>query len=131
MHLVWVDATVPAGGARGKVMYATRAVGATIWTIREIDSALFGDPFTTTASLELVLDSVGNPHVAWVHYRTKELRFARWDGGAWARMDGTPGHDVLDTDVDYTSVGLIRFGGQFDYAACLSVNCLSNSAGLT
>jgi hypothetical protein len=28
-------------------------------------------------------------------------------------------------------VGLIRFGGQCDYAACLSVNCLSNSAGLT
>lgn len=28
-------------------------------------------------------------------------------------------------------MGLIRFGGQFDYAACLSVNRLSNSAGLT
>lgn len=28
-------------------------------------------------------------------------------------------------------LGLIRFGGQSDYAACLSVNCLSNSAGLT
>jgi hypothetical protein len=25
-------------------------------------------------------------------------------------------------------VGLIRFRGQFDYAACLSVNILSNSA---
>lgn len=29
------------------------------------------------------------------------------------------------------SLGLIRFRGQFDYAACLSVNRLSNSAGLT
>jgi hypothetical protein len=28
-------------------------------------------------------------------------------------------------------LGLIRVGGQFDYAACLSVNRLSNSAGLT
>ncbi len=28
-------------------------------------------------------------------------------------------------------LGLIRFGGQLDYAACLSVNRLSNSAGLT
>jgi uncharacterized membrane protein YraQ (UPF0718 family) len=28
-------------------------------------------------------------------------------------------------------LGLIRFRGQFDYAACLSVNHFSNSAGLT
>ena len=28
-------------------------------------------------------------------------------------------------------LGLNRSGGQFDYAACLSVNVLSNSAGLT
>ncbi len=29
------------------------------------------------------------------------------------------------------TLGLIGFRGQFDYAACLSVNILSNSAGLT
>jgi hypothetical protein len=29
------------------------------------------------------------------------------------------------------ALGLIRFGGRFDYAACLTVNIASNSAGLT
>ena len=32
---------------------------------------------------------------------------------------------------DVVVLGLIRLRGQFDYAACRSVNCLSNSAGLT
>jgi hypothetical protein len=39
--------------------------------------------------------------------------------------------DVPDRDPGPLELGLIRLGGQFDYAACRSVNCLSNSAGLT
>ena len=38
---------------------------------------------------------------------------------------------VIDAEGRRTGLGLIRFGGQSDYAACLSVNAFSNSAGLT
>jgi hypothetical protein len=43
-----------------------------------------------------------------------------------------PGPLRLETDTGRIAhLGLIRAGGQVDYAACLSRNFLSNTAGLT
>lgn len=101
VHLAWVDATAPEGA---RLIYATRAGGESSWTLRVLDPALLAGRNVTTASVELALDSAGNPHVAYLSAGRKELRYTRWDGAGWVRMNGTPGHDVVDADVDYTAV---------------------------
>jgi hypothetical protein len=42
--------------------------------------------------------------VAYVHFQSEQLRYTRWDGVGWGRMDGSAGYDVVDSDVAYTSV---------------------------
>ncbi len=63
--------------------------------------------------------------------RLEELLLGPAARAGGAREDAGGAQRFEPLDQLRSPLGLIRFRGQFDYAACLSVNILSNSAGLT
>jgi hypothetical protein len=95
-------------------MYATRAFSESQWTFLEVDSGLFDSELNTSAAVDIALDDQDRPNIAYTSYVTHELRYSRWDGTSWVRMDGMPGYDVLDLETDYVSPAqhfLIMHGG--------------------
>jgi hypothetical protein len=104
VHLLFFDAGATSGSYWGILRHAVKAKGSTNWVLEDVDTEFNTSQYSTYAIVEMVLDANGYPNVAYSHFRTKELRFRRWSGSAWVKMDGTTGHDVLDTDVDITGI---------------------------
>jgi hypothetical protein len=80
-------------------MLATKLKGSTDWTVDEVDTGLYDSQFYTYASLEIVLDSLGRPHAAYMAFAARQLRYTWFNGTEWVKADGTPGYDVVDNDV--------------------------------
>jgi hypothetical protein len=104
VHALFFDAGIPSGSYYGILRHAVKPQGATSFTVEDVDVGFNTSQFSTYALVEMVLDSNGYPNVAYSHFRTHELRFRRWNGSAWVKMDGSSGYDVIDTDVDYTGI---------------------------
>ncbi len=99
LFILFMEPGAPVGEMFGKLMLATKRQGEIEWTVGEVDSGLYDSQFYTYASLEIALDSAGRPHVAYMAFAARELRYTRFDGAEWVKADGTPGHDVVDADV--------------------------------
>ncbi len=105
LHVLFFDAAVPSGSYYGILRHAVKQKGTTSWKLSIIDSGLNTSKSSTYAIQDMVLDSSGNPNVAYSHFRTKTLRFARWDGSSWVQMSGSFGYDLIDSGVDTTGIG--------------------------
>jgi hypothetical protein len=99
IFILFMEPGASVEGMFGKLLLATKRQGEVEWTVAEVDSGLYDSQFYTYASLEIALDSAGRPHAAYMAFAARELRYTRFDGAAWVKADGTPGHDVVDTDV--------------------------------
>lgn len=104
-HVLFFDAAAPSGTYWGILRHAVKLKGTSSWVMSIIDSGINSSMSSTYAIQEMVLDASGHPNVAYSHFRTKTLRFARWDGSSWVQMDGSFGYDVLDSNVDTTGIG--------------------------
>jgi len=51
------------------------------WQVERVDAR------GVVEQVSLVLDSDGNPHIAYYESSGKDLRYARWDGSAWTLQD--------------------------------------------
>lgn len=105
VHVLFMDAAAQSGAYYGILRHGVKAKGSTTWTLSIVDSGLSASSGSTFAMQELVLDAAGLPNVAYMHQRTKTLRFTRWDGNAWVQMNGAFGYDVLDSNVDTVGAG--------------------------
>lgn len=100
LYVLFYEPSAAASAGRwGALRLAARDVAATAWNVETLATGLYDSAYYTYGSLELAVDSAGRPHVAYMAFADRELRYTRWNGSAWVRADGTPGYDVLDTNV--------------------------------
>jgi len=99
LFILFMEPGSSEGGAWGKLMLASKLKGAVEWVVDPVDTGLYDSQFYTYASLEIVLDSLGRPHAAYMAFAARQLRYTKFNGTEWVKADGTPGYDVVDNDV--------------------------------
>ncbi|MBN1771140.1 MAG: hypothetical protein JXB32_07770 [Deltaproteobacteria bacterium] len=100
LYVLFLEPSAPAGSGRwGALRLAARNAADVAWNVESLATGLYDGSSYSYGSLEIAVDPAGRPHVAYMAFAARELRYTRWDGTAWVRADGTAGHDVVDTDV--------------------------------